>query len=100
MAFKNVGGVAPHHFEGLPGPPGPEKTSKCTQKLQARLPSGTQDGQTPNFDEILASGDSLGKREGARRQAPHARSPPPTSKHIHFETMSQLRLRPKSFFVF
>ena len=41
-AFKNVGGDAPHLFEGLPGPPGLARPQKCTPTNPARLPSGTQ----------------------------------------------------------
>ncbi len=31
-AFKNVGGEAPHIYEGLPGLPGPARLQKCTRK--------------------------------------------------------------------
>ena len=41
-ALKNVGGEAPHRFEGLPGPPGPARPQKRTPKIPARLPSSTQ----------------------------------------------------------
>ncbi len=33
-AFKNVGGFAPHIFEGFPGPPGPARHQKRTQKTR------------------------------------------------------------------
>ncbi len=41
-AFKNVGGFAPHRFEGLPGLPGPARPQKCSPTNPARLLSGTQ----------------------------------------------------------
>ncbi len=45
--FKNVGGEAPHIFEGFPVPPGPARPQKFSQQIparlpSARLPSGTQ----------------------------------------------------------
>ncbi len=41
-AFKNVGGEAPHLFEGFPRPPGPARIQKRTPTNPARLPSGTR----------------------------------------------------------
>ena len=40
--FQNVGGFAPHLFEGVPGPPGPARLQKWTPNKPARMPSGTQ----------------------------------------------------------
>ncbi len=39
---QNVGGEAPHIFEGFPGPTGPARPQKRTPTNPARLPSSTQ----------------------------------------------------------
>ena len=49
-ALKNVGGFAPHMFEGLPGPPGPARPQKRTPKK-----SGQTAFRYPamGFDKVL-----------------------------------------------
>ncbi len=35
-ALRNLGGFAPHLFEGLTGAPGPARLQKCTQKTSGQ----------------------------------------------------------------
>ncbi len=52
-ALQNVGGFAPHIFEGFPGPAGPARPQKRTPKNPARLPSGTQTNSQAMYTQIL-----------------------------------------------
>ncbi len=61
---KNVGGEAPHIFEGFPGPPGPARPQQCTPENPARLPSGTQIGlQGCNLADIGSQTRKLGGKQ-------------------------------------